>query len=146
VVLLVLLLDLAFPHVPLVTTWLALVSKGGGKLELDLEIGNHGNEALFIWGLGAPDLAGHKVRELGGGLSNEALVRNIQSQVSIMIIILFLCNVLLEVVIRYDELSVKELGNWVVDSGSSGKNLGVVDIEIGIDEVNVPIHKSGIDG
>jgi hypothetical protein len=61
-----------------------------------------------------------------------------------MIIILFLCNVLLEVVIRYDKVSVKKLGNRVIASGSSGKDLGVVDVKARVDEIDITIDGSGI--
>ena len=61
-----------------------------------------------------------------------------------MIIILLLCNILLKVVVRDDEVSVKQLGNWIVDGGSSGKELGIVDIKVGIDEINIAVDGGGV--
>jgi hypothetical protein len=61
-----------------------------------------------------------------------------------MILILFLWDVLLENVIRYDKVSAKKLGDWVIDSGSSGKDLGVVDVKVRVDEVDIAVDRSGI--
>ena len=51
-----------------------------------------------------------------------------------MICVLLLCHVGFEVVVGDDEVSVRKLGDGVVDGGSPGKDVGVVDIKIGVDE------------
>ena len=61
-----------------------------------------------------------------------------------MTIILFLCNVLLEVAIRYNKVSIKKLSNWVIDGGSLGKDWGVVDVKVQVDEVDIIVDGSGI--
>jgi hypothetical protein len=71
-------------------------------------------------------------------------VCEVYSQIPVAIIILLLCNILLKVVVGDDEVSVEQLGDRIIDGGSSGKELGVVDIKVGIDEINIAIDRGGI--
>ena len=62
-----------------------------------------------------------------------------------MICILLLCHVGVEVVVGDDKVSIKKLSNGVVNGGSPGKDLGVVDIKIGVDEVDIAVDGGRID-
>ncbi len=72
-------------------------------------------------------------------------MREVWPKIPIMIIILFFCHVLLEIEVRHDKIVIKKLGDGVLDGGSSRKDLQVVHVDIGVDEVNVAVDGSGID-
>ncbi len=73
-------------------------------------------------------------------------MREVWPKISIMIIILFLWHVLLEIEVRHDKVGIKKLDDGVVNDGSSCKDLQVVQVKVGVDEVNVTIDRSSIDG
>ncbi len=73
-------------------------------------------------------------------------MREVWPKISMMIIILFLCHVLLEIEVRHGKVGIKKLGNGVVDGGSLRKDLQVVHVEVGGNEINVAVDGSGIDG
>ena len=63
-----------------------------------------------------------------------------------MICVLLLCHVGFEVVVRDDKVSVKKLGDGVINGGSPGKDLGIVHVEVGVDEVDIAVDGGHIDG
>jgi len=63
-----------------------------------------------------------------------------------MICVLLLRHVGFEVVVRDDEVSVKKLGDGIIDGGSPGEDLSVVHVEVGVDEVDVAVDGGRIDG
>jgi hypothetical protein len=72
------------------------------------------------------------------------ILREVYSQIPAVIIILLLCNILLKVVVGDDKVSVEQLGNRIVHGGSLGKKLGVVDIKVGIDEIDIAVDGGGV--
>jgi hypothetical protein len=80
-----------------------------GQLELALQMGNHGNEALIVRGFRALHLSRDEVGKLCFCLGNEFLMGKIGSEVAIVIIILLLGNVLLEIVVGMTKYASKSL-------------------------------------
>ena len=126
---------------------LLLPCKVGCKLKLALEVNNHCNEPFLVERLCAPHVHGLEVGVVGSCFGHQVLGSEIGSRILIVVVVLLLLNILiLEVVVANRKVGAKQLGNGIVDGGSACQDLCVVDVKVGVDEVNVSFDGGGIDG